>query len=307
MTVVIAKVNTSGYMRGIEDRKDSKKRLEVVIPTFHSLVHRGYRNEVRPTDAHNRQIVTLQYFVESLLSGKHWAIEALHAVPAAVIHKTPIWDYLVDNKHQFYFEFFESTAFISRSIADYASADGPTCNSIREIIRKLATAKKAGSTHLKDVEDAIGEIDYSPFLLVEQKHIPGEVKEYGITLDGKFLHGGLPIDNIIGRLRSQLEHYSKPEKITRIPNWKVLAANMRLCCQLMAILKNKEFSYPLSEYDALEIKLVREGSCNLDDLLNTLGNKLLYINRQLARDQYLHPTNIRKWLEWVTQQYKSNI
>ncbi len=307
MAVKIATINTSSFMRGLEDHKNANKRLEIIVPTFHSLVHKAYRNEVKTNEHGNRQIVTLQFFVESLLAGKYWAIEALHAIPEAVIQKTPIWDHLVVNRHKFYFGFFDTTAFIARSINDYSSADGITCNAIREIIGKLAAASRAGATNLKDVEAAIGEIDYSPYLLTEHRHNPGEPKEYGITLDGKFLHGGLPIESVIGRLRSQLERYSKPDQILRIPNWKVLATNMRLCCELMMILQQKRFYYPLPGYETLEINLVRYGSVSLDDVLNTLGTKLLYINRQLARDATLEPADMRQWLEWVTEQYKSNI
>jgi hypothetical protein len=213
------------------------------------------KNTFTDTD---KETYSLHYFLELAKKGETVALDMLHAPESAWVSSTFQWEYLVKNRSMFYTKNLSSLVGYARKQASKYGVKGS----------RLAEAKAVLEV-LNACEDPMTRVDEVLSLLPTGEHC-GMTTAEGVafyqvcgrkfTLSAKVYHYVPIVEKFIRDYGDRARQAEANEGV----DWKAVSHAFRAAYQVRGILRDGDFSYPLTETDFL--RAVKCGSLHFKEV-----------------------------------------
>lgn len=216
----------------------------------------------------DKEVYSIQYFLEMAMKGETVAIDMLHASDSAIITCSPIWQILRNNKSSFYTKNLTALVGYARHQAAKYGVKGSRLHDAKIALEVLRVYP---DDLIKDIWDKLPVTDNLVKVYNEDK----TPKLYEIC--GKKLTLTAKCKTYFEMVQNFVDRYSERAKMAELSegvDWKAITHAFRAAYQVKHIFLDGGFTYPLPETDFLmrckrgELHYGKEAGPKLDELLD---------------------------------------
>ena len=321
MNGVVMRCLFGSHLYQLNTENSDKDYKGIYLPTLGGLLLGRYakhyskstgNDQSRNTkDDVDEEIFSLPYFIELACKGETVALDMLHADNIADTNLSYIWESLKHIRTKFYTKDMKSYIGYARKQANKYGIKGSRVEAVERVIDWIgASFIDFDYTEVK-VRDVYDQLPTCEFLIkcsmTDKSQNGKELKFYEVcgrkyqdTLTlAQLLHHCLDIYNEYGERAIQ----AKNDKGV---DWKAVSHALRASYQMLGILKNGDFEYPLPQNEFLlavkkgELNFIKEVQPELDNMITTI--------EKLSEESSL-PSKVDRdyWDRWLLSVYEEEL
>lgn len=263
------------------------------------------------------EIFSLPYFIELACKGETVAIDMLHAKALRYPHDKEyytinhcllnIWNDLKDNRTKFYTKDMKSYVGYARKQANKYGVKGSRMGDVEKVVNWLKFSKNEEQRFTTTIRQVYTQLPTSEFIkLVSQDTKQGELKFYEIC--GRKYQDTLTLEQLLVHAQGIYDEYGDRAKMAKLDlgvDFKAVSHSIRASYQMLHILEDGDFEYPLPETDF--ILAVKKGELNfvndIQPVLEGLIEKIEKLAAVSALPQKVDRGYWDKWLLGVYEEY----
>lgn len=257
------------------------------------------------------EIFSLPYFIELACKGETVAIDMLHANNNLVFNcdaSTPnlgqIWEEIKSNRTLFYTKDMKSYVGYARKQANKYGVKGSRMGDVEKVINWLMFSKNEEQRFTTTIRQVYKQLPTSEFIkLVSQDTKQGELKFYEIC--GRKYQDTLTLEQLLVHAQGIYDEYGDRAKMAKLDlgvDWKAVSHALRASYQMLGILKDGDFDYPLPQTKfLLEVKT---GQLNfVNEVQPELGSVIQTIEKLAESSKLPQKVDRNYWDQWLLKKY----
>jgi predicted nucleotidyltransferase len=256
------------------------------------------------------EIFSLPYFIELACKGETVAIDMLHAnniLPELISDIKPLWAIWNDiqlKRKMFYTKDMKSYVGYARKQSNKYGLKGSRMGDVEKVINWLMFSKNEEQRFTTTIRQVYTQLPTSEFIkLVSQDTKQGELKFYEIC--GRKYQDTLTLEQLLAHAQGIYDEYGDRAKMAKLDlgvDWKAISHALRASYQMLGILKDGDFDYPLPQTKFLlevktgQLNFVNEVQPELESVIQTI--------EKLAESSKL-PQKVDRnyWDQWLLRKY----
>lgn len=304
MSYLVASVKSGHSLFGIENEIDLPTTVEIVIPSYYSVVTKDYVDTfTRKYDNGLLKLVTLEFFISELLDGKLWAISLLHSNSESVSKKSFIWESLVFNRH----EFLSANILNEVPHIEYAlkrhteTLDSHYDHALREVLKRCSDGLEKGLKTIGEI--SLSDIECGNFIRPHATHMPGKPERIGLRFDGKVYELTDSIQSLKHKAKQKQEQLKARSNGFFIPDYNVLTKAIRSAVSILQLIETRNITFPMPDSDIILLNNIRAGKVDI----NTVGNLIAGLLDKIYENQHALTPQLecrKRWLNFIVANYK---
>lgn len=275
----------------------------------------GSKNSVDDVDV---DFYSLTKFISLACEGDTMAIDMLHCPADKLVSSSPVWDYIIQNRHRFYTSELTGVFGYMRKQAAKYGVKGSRLAALREVFDVLMDTNDTQPVRLpKSMGDAthhvkVGEITSK---LPENefcRFVTDETQKAGCQVFYEVLGRKFQMTISVAEMKKSVyklwDEYGERARQAEANNnidWKALSHALRGGYQLISIFKQGTISYPLAETDF--IKSVKLGELPFSTVQTELEKVVGEVERLAAVSVYPKTVDREFWDKFIERVYSENI
>lgn len=320
MNNLIMKCLFGSHLYGLQTPSSDKDYKGIYLPERANLLLGNYAKHYSQSTGDDKskntaddidvEIFSLPYFIELACKGETVAIDMLHAgnlvgmIDDLDNHLAPVWDYLLANRTKFYTKDMKSYVGYARKQANKYGVKGSRMGDVEKVINWLKFSKNEEQRFTTTIRQVYTQLPTSEFIkLVSQDTKQGELKFYEIC--GRKYQDTLTLEQLLVHAQGIYDEYGDRAKMAKLDlgvDWKAVSHALRASYQMLGILKDGDFDYPLPQTEFL--LAVKTGQLNfVNDVQPELESGIQTIEK-LAESSSL-PSKVDRayWDKWLLGVY----
>ncbi len=259
------------------------------------------------------EIFSLPYFIELACKGETVAIDMLHAdsslvfpADASVKHLGEIWADLKANRKMFYTKDMKSYIGYARKQANKYGIKGSRVDAVAKVINWLIHNCNSEYRAMTTIRQVYSQLPTNEFVRHVEMDDPknGTLRFYEIC--GRKYQDTLTLDQLLGHATKIYDEYGDRAKMAMLDlgvDWKSISHCLRASYQMLDILKEGDFEYPLKENKFLLD--VKQGKLNFINDVQPVIDEVITEVETLAEKSTL-PNKVDRdyWDRWLLQIYE---
>jgi len=255
------------------------------------------------------EIFSLPYFVELACKGETVVIDMLHA-DSIPLHNGDnyyaIWDDLKSKRKMFYTKDMKSYVGYARKQANKYGIKGSRVSAVEKVINWLTHNCSADYRAMTTVRQVYTQLPTNEFVRHVQMDDPknGTLKFYEIC--GRKYQDTLTLDQLLGHAIKIYDEYGDRAKQAQTDegiDWKAVSHSLRASYQMLGILKDGDFEYPLPESKFL--LQVKRGELNfVNDVQPVLEDVIAEVERLALESSLPKQVDRAYWDKWLLNVYE---
>ncbi len=279
------------------------------------LINAGTSNASRKNtvDDTDHSVYSLAYFITQACNGKQQIIDMLHANANVTLHTSFIWmDLQLKRKR------IGSVDFIAKQIATYG--DRVRANDCLEQLDKALeiVGRCRRNVKLYNFAELLPVNDYTYFVVRAEDGSFKEVKwsdhSYAVRsvfyrVDGSLIEVSLSYNQLVTTVEGKLrDHYEERKRLTKMNggkpiNWSEVSHAMRVGYQVLGILQNGDFEYPLPQSDFL--RQIKSGALDFSNDVQPVAEQLIAdVKRLMFTSDLPETADTEYWNNWLLSVYR---
>jgi predicted nucleotidyltransferase len=255
------------------------------------------------------EIFSLPYFVELACKGETVAIDMLHADAIPMYNGEnyyAIWDDLKSKRKMFYTKDMKSYVGYARKQANKYGIKGSRVNAVEKVINWLTHNCSAEYRAMTTIRQVYSQLPTNEFVRHVQMDDPknGTLKFYEIC--GRKYQDTLTLDQLLGHALNIYNEYGDRAKQAQADegvDWKAVSHALRASYQMIHILEDGDFEYPLPETNFL--KAVKTGQLEfVKEVQPALEFAIAKVEMLAARSNLPSSVDRAYWDKWLLNVYE---
>lgn len=247
---------------------------------------------------------SLQHFIHMACVGETVALDMLHAPSNMIIEKSPVWDYMVANKHLFYSKNIKAfVGYASNQVKKYCikAERKNTFDTVIKVLKDLRDSNYGWEgMKLLEIWDKLPNIKHVSF------HPAVGKGERMFEVCGKKLGEKVSLAYAINTLEIMADAYGhRTQKAVENNNvdWKAVSHACRVLIEVEELLKDKTITLPLPEKKRDFVLKVKNGGFDMVWLSPYLEYHLSMVEHLLKRSDLPDTTDVVFWDDFVVRTY----
>ena len=294
MKNLIMKCLFGSHLYGLQTPNSDKDYKGIYLPDKDSLLLGNYAKHYSESTGNDKskntvddvdvEIFSLPYFIQLACKGETVAIDMLHAnsvLPELISDKKPlwaIWHQIQMKRHMFYTKDMKSYIGYARKQANKYGVKGSRMGDVEKVINWLKFSKNEEQRFTTTIRQVYTQLPTSEFVrLISQDTKQGELKFYEIC--GRKYQDTLTLEQLLVHAQGIYDEYGDRAKMAKMDlgvDWKAVSHALRASYQMLGILKDGDFEYPLPQTEFLlavktgQLNFVNEVQPELEDVIKTI-------------------------------------
>lgn len=320
MNNLIMKCLFGSHLYGLQTPSSDKDYKGIYLPERANLLLGNYAKHYSQSTGDDKskntaddidvEIFSLPYFIELACKGETVAIDMLHAgnlvgmIDDLDNHLAPVWDYLLANRTKFYTKDMKSYVGYARKQANKYGVKGSRMGDVEKVINWLKFSKNEEQRFTTTIRQVYTQLPTSEFIkLVSQDTKQGELKFYEIC--GRKYQDTLTLEQLLVHAQGIYDEYGDRAKMAKLDlgvDWKAVSHALRASYQMLGILKDGDFDYPLPQTEFL--LAVKTGQLNFVNDVQPELESVIQTIEKLAESSSL-PSKVDRayWDKWLLGVY----
>jgi hypothetical protein len=301
--VNVVKMIFGSHLYGTATETSDRDYKGIEIPSWESLMlaevkkstatHTGKAKNAEgvkngPDDV-DTEIYSLHYFIELALKGETVALDMLHAPKSALLETSPVWEFLVAQRHRFYTKSLNAlVSYARRQAAKY----GVKGSRLEEARKALAVLEAHPDTRVGNLVDLLPTGEHLKFGQSE-KHRFWEVCGKRLIFDSY-------ARTYIGTMRDFVARYgerARQAEANEGVDWKAMSHALRAAYQVREIIAHGGFEYPLIGTGYLVA--VKRGERQFAEVSEELESEIAAIENLVAHSTLPEQPDRAYWRDWL--------
>lgn len=320
MTNLIMKCLFGSHLYQLQTPNSDKDYKGIYLPEKDNLLLGNYARHYSQSTGDDKskntandidvEIFSLPYFIELACKGETVAIDMLHAgnlvgmVDDLDNHLAPIWDHLLHNRTKFYTKDMKSYVGYARKQANKYGVKGSRMGDVEKVINWLMFTKNEEQRFTTTIRQVYKQLPTSEFIrLVSQDTKQGELKFYEIC--GRKYQDTLTLEQLLVHTQGIYDEYGDRAKMAKLDlgvDWKAVSHALRASYQMLGILKDGDFDYPLPQTEFL--LAVKTGQLNfVNEVQPELENVIQTIEKMAESSSLPQKVDRAYWDKWLLKVY----
>lgn len=315
MNNLIMKCLFGSHLYQLQTPNSDKDYKGVYLPTKESLLLGNYAKHYSESTGDDKskntkddvdvEIFSLPYFIELACKGETVAIDMLHAndeMFESDLYK--IWIDLKSKRKMFYTKDMKSYIGYARKQANKYGVKGSRIADVEKVINWLVCSKNQEQLSNTKIRQVYSQLPTGEFIrLISQDTKQGELKFYEVC--GRKYQDTLSLQELLVHVRAIYDEYGDRAKMAKLDlgvDWKAVSHALRASYQMLGILKDGDFDYPLPQTEFLlavktgQLNFVNEVQPELESVIQTI--------EKLAENSLLPQKSDRDyWDKWLLRVY----
>lgn len=248
----------------------------------------------------------LPYFIELACKGETVALDMLHAKDEMFESQLcDVWFELKKKRQMFYTKDMKSYIGYARKQANKYGIKGSRMEAVEKVINFVSFSYNEEQRHTLKIKDIIKKLPESEYVkivkMMETKQ--GDLTFYEVC--GRKFQDSLTLEQLKIHCQSIYDEYGDRAKLAKIDqgiDWKAVSHALRASYQMLGILKDGDFEYPLTQTKFLlevktgQLNFVNEVQPELDNVINEVEklSELSSLPRKVDRNY---------WDQWLLKVY----
>ena len=253
------------------------------------------------------EIFSLPYFIELACKGETVAIDILHAennLISTCNKEWVIWDELQSNRTKLYTKDMKSYIGYARKQANKYGVKGSRMGEVEKVINWLMFSKNPEQRFTTTIRQVYSQLPTGEYLkLVSQDTKQGELKFYEIC--GRKYQDTLSLEQLLVHAQGIYDEYGDRAKMAKLDlgvDWKAVSHALRASYQMLGILKDGDFEYPLPQTEFL--LAVKTGQLNfVNEVQPELENIIQTIEKMAESSKLPQKVDRAYWDKWLLKVY----
>lgn len=315
---LIMKCLFGSHLYGLNTENSDKDYKGIYLPERDNLLLGNYAKHYSQSTGNDQSkntvadvdidIYSLPYFVELACKGDTVAVDMLHAEPNNITELGygvgEVWIELWSNRTKFYTKDMKSYIGYARKQANKYGIKGSRMEAVEKVINFVSCSyndEQRSTLKIKDVLRKLPESEYVNITKSDTKQ--GELTFYEVC--GRKYQDSLTLEQLKEHCQGIYDEYGDRAKLAKIDqgiDWKAVSHALRASYQMLGILVDGDFEYPLPQTKfLLEVKtgklnFVNEVQPELDNLITKI--------EKLSEESSL-PRKVDRvyWDQWLLSVY----
>lgn len=315
MKNLIMKCLFGSHLYGLQTPNSDKDYKGIYLPEKDNLLLGDYAKYYSQSTGDDKskntsddidvEILSLPYFIELACKGETVAIDMLHADKEQYESSlSNIWFDLKNKRQEFYTKDMKSYVGYARKQANKYGVKGSRMGDVEKVINWLMFSKNDEQRSTTTIRQVYKQLPTSEFIkLVSQDTKQGELKFYEIC--GRKYQDTLTLEQLLVHAQGIYDEYGDRAKMAKLDlgvDWKAVSHALRASYQMLGILKDGDFDYPLPQTKFLlevktgQLNFVHEVQPELENVIQTI--------EKLAENSKL-PQKVDRnyWDNWLLNNY----
>lgn len=318
---LICKMVFGSYLYGLNTPNSDKDYKGIYLPERDNLLLGNYARHYSESTGNDKskntaddvdvEIFSLPYFIELACKGETVAVDMLHAdVNLLDTEFRPtlvglIWRELKANRHMFYTRDMKSYIGYARKQANKYGVKGSRMGDVEKVINWLKFSKNDEQRFTTTIRQVYTQLPTSEFVrLVSQDTKQGELKFYEIC--GRKYQDTLTLEQLLVHAQGIYDEYGDRAKMVKLDlgvDWKAVSHALRASYQMLGILKDGDFEYPLPQTEFL--LAVKKGELNfVNEVQPELERLIPEIEKLCETSKLPQKVDRNYWDSWLLQVYE---
>ena len=321
MNNLIMKCLFGSHLYGLQTPSSDKDYKGIYLPERANLLLGNYAKHYSQSTGDDKskntaddidvEIFSLPYFIELACKGETVAIDMLHAgnlvgmIDDLDNHLAPIWDYLLANRTKFYTKDMKSYVGYARKQANKYGVKGSRMGDVEKVVNFLFCSYTPLTRQELKIRDVIRKLPTSEYIkvttMLDTKQ--GDLTFYEVC--GRKYQDTMTLEQLKNNCQGIYDEYGDRAKMAKLDlgvDWKAVSHALRASYQMLGILKDGDFEYPLPQTEFLlavktgQLNFVNEVQPELESVIQTI--------EKLAESSSL-PSKVDRayWDKWLLEVY----
>jgi len=258
--IVVVEMVFGSHLYGTDTPESDRDYKGVVLPTREEVLLGKIPNTLSSSTGDNdmknvkgdvdRDWYSLHYFIKLACAGETCVLDMLHAPENMLIQTSPIWGYIIMNRHLFYTKSLKALVGYARRQAAKYGIKGSRVGAMEKAI--------AGLNEFGDQELRLCDIwDTLPVGEHLHKFDEDPWRMYQVT--GRKFVERMKVEEVLGIVQSNYDKYgarARDAAENKNVDWKALSHAIRAAMEIIEILEDGTITFPLKEAEYLkDVKL----------------------------------------------------
>lgn len=320
---LIMKCLFGSHLYGLSTPESDKDYKGIYLPSKDSLLLGNYAKHYSESTGNDKskntkddidvEIFSLPYFIELACKGETVALDMLHAnnlvgmVDDLDNPLAPIWDSLKSSRKMFYTKDMKSYVGYARKQANKYGIKGSRMNAVEEVIDFLSKRFPVEAREVMKIREIYEQLPTSEFLIKcsmqDKSQGNKDLKFYEVC--GRKFQDTLTLGQLmvnVWDIYSEYGERARQAKEDKGIDWKAISHALRASYQMLGILKDGDFEYPLPQTKFL--LAVKKGALNfVSDVQPELDDLIIQIEKLSEESSLPKQVDRAYWDQWLLNIY----
>lgn len=246
----VVKMIFGSHLYGCQSESSDKDFKGIFLPSFDDCVLKNIPKSLQKSSGDSKkkntkddideEIYSLQYFIELAIQGQTVAMDMIHCNDECLIMKSPIWDFIRENRSKFYTKNLDAFIGYARKQAAKYGVKGSRLYAVEQVIE--FSKKVDENSKLKDIWNEL------PFPEHVYHTNDGASDFYQVC--GKKFQSTIKVKQMVEILNKFYEEYGDRARLARFNDsvdWKAMSHAVRSALQVKEILITNDLIFPLKD------------------------------------------------------------
>jgi predicted nucleotidyltransferase len=321
MSNILMKCLFGSHLYGLDTPNSDKDYKGIYLPSKDDLLLGRYEKHYAENTSNDTtkntkddidcETYALPYFIDLACKGETVALDMLHAgnlvgmIEDLDNHLAPVWDELYSKRRMFYTKDMKSYIGYARKQANKYGIKGSRMEAVEKILNFLSYSYNDEQRSELKVRDVLKKLPTSEFVkvttMLDTKQ--GDLTFYEVC--GRKYQDTMTLEQLRSHCQSIYDEYGDRAKLAKIDqgvDWKAVSHALRASYQMLGILKDGDFEYPLPQTKFLlevktgQLNFVNDVQPELDNVISEVEklSELSSLPRKVDRDY---------WDNWLLKVY----
>lgn len=305
------------HLYGLQTPNSDKDYKGIFFPQLEDLllqkVPKSYHNSTGNDQSKNTaddvdiETYSLPYFIELACKGETVTIDMLHAENILEIEGSigNIWTELQGERQKFYTKDMRSYVGYARKQAAKYGVKGSRLDAVEKVINFLDKSYNAEQKATLKVKDVIKKLPTNEYVQVVQMldTKQGDLTFYEVCT--RKFQDSLKLGELLQHCQNIYNEYGDRAKLAKMDlgvDWKAVSHALRASYQVLGILKDGDFEYPLPQTEFL--LATKKGELNfVNEVQPELENLMVKIESLCKVSKLPEKVNRNYWDKWLLSKY----
>lgn len=295
--------NSDKDYKGIFFPKLEDLLLQKVPKSYHHSTGSGVTKNT--ADDIDTEIYSLPYFIELACKGETVTIDMLHAQPKHMVENTRLWEELQSERQRFYTKDMRSYVGYARKQAAKYGVKGSRLDAVEKVINFLDNSYNEEQKATLKIKDVIKKLPTNEYVQVVQMldTKQGDLTFYEVCT--RKFQDSLKLSELRNHCQNIYNEYGDRAKLAKMDlgvDWKAVSHALRASYQVLGILKDGDFEYPLPQTEFL--LATKKGELNfVNEVQPELENLMVEIEILSKASKLPEKVNRNYWDAWLLDKY----
>lgn len=323
-TNLIMKCLFGSHLYGLQTENSDKDYKGIYLPERDNLLLGNYAKHYSQSTGDDKsrntkddidvEIFSLPYFIDLACKGETVALDMLHAENIHMLfdrdcgeeYSSPIWEDLKAKRKHFYTKSMKSYIGYARKQANKYGIKGSRMEAVEKVINFTSCSyndEQRASLKIRDVIKKLPESEYVKIVVMPETK-QGDLTFYEVC--GRKFQDTLTLEQLKQNCQNIYDEYGDRAKLAKMDlgvDWKAVSHALRASYQMLGILQDGDFEYPLPQTKfLLEVKT---GKLNfVNEVQPELDNLIAKIEKLAEESSLPEKVNRRFWDNWLLNVYR---